>query len=157
MLTVRSRRSPGGSHFARKNIAFTRVLLLQELDISCGPPALRYGAGGPPLAAGRGGVTSTHHREGGPPGQGGPQNPKSKTSILKFQNSIFAHEFTKYRGFMSNGRIGPGHKCETFFIEFRTPRTPGSMMKERYRGLRFRSLVRLQPIIEPGVGGSGKI
>ena len=105
----------------------------------------------------RGGVTSTHHREAGPPGQGGPQNPKSKTSILKFQNFTFAHEFTKYGGFMSNALIGRGHKYETFFIEFHTPRTPGSMMKERYRGLRFRSLVRLQPIIEPGVGGSGKI
>ena len=113
--------------------------------------------GWPPLVAVRGGVTSTHHREGGPPGQGGPQNPKSKTSILKFQNSTFAHEFTKYGGFMSNALIGRGHKYETFFIEFHTPRTPGSMMKARYRGLRFRSLVRLQPIIEPGVGGSGKI
>ena len=34
MVDCRSRRSPGGSHFARKNIAFTRVLLPQEIDLS---------------------------------------------------------------------------------------------------------------------------
>ena len=58
---------------------------------------------------------------------------------------------------MSNRLIGRGHKNQTFFLHLSHPHTPGSMMKERYRGLRFRSLVRLQPIIEPGVGGSGKI